>query len=552
MTSRSSSSSSSSLLAPPPFLGFPDRFAEFHRYQSQAIFDVLDAQKRVRVLDAPTGFGKSLVPLAIAMLTGQRVLILVVTKILEKQYTDLFESMGLRDVRGAANYDCPALRSREFGRIGYSVFKPTADQGPCRIGMRCHYREDGCPRFDAIRAARDAQVVVTNYSYWLSIGKKLRDDGEDEQLGSFDWVFLDEVHLAERKVCDVMTIEIEERHLKLVDLTPPSSSSDISAWRTFARDAKIRVGGRYDELQLWLRLNGAGGGDGSEIDELRLLKTLDRSLDNIATANGRMVISRAPGKVKFEPVWANPYTESLLLRGIPNVVGMSATVREATMKYLGIDQFDFHEYPSTFPVSNRPVYFMPKVRCHFKMSEQDKRIMIAAGDNIFRTRDDRRTIVHSVSYRLTREIVNGSRYSARMITHKPGAKETEIALKRFVDGDDDGIFVSPAIDTGYDLPDDNAEVCWIPKTPWPSMESEVMKVRVALDRDYPSQYAATTIQQMCGRLIRHQRDRGEAIITDSSAGALFKRGTELFSRWFLNAKHYATSLPKPLRKIRAG
>jgi len=243
-------------------------------------------------------------------------------------------------------------------------------------------------------------------------------------------------------------------------------------------------------------------------------------------------------------VWSPVLTE------VPNVVGMSATVREWMMPCLGIEKYDFREYPSTFPVRNRPVYFMPKYRAHYNMSDKDVRLMIATGDNIFRTRNDRRAIAHSVSYKRARQITGGSRYSERMITHKPGAIETEKALKLFVEGRDDGIFVSPAIDTGYDLPDDNAEVCWIPKCPYPSMESEVMQIRAASDKMYTLRYAAVQIQQMAGRIVRHERDRGETFVTDSAAGGLFKRGRELFSGWFLEAKRWATSLPASLGKMK--
>lgn len=549
MPSIHTSRTRSKLLAPPPFLGLPDRFKEYRATQSEAVFDILDSQHHVRICNMPTGSGKTLVPVTIAMLTGQRVLVLTATRNLENQYEHLLGSMGLVDVRGAQNYRCPALERNEFGRVGYSVVRPTADHGPCRVGIHCHYREDGCPKFDAIRAARSAQIVVTNYAYWLAIGKKLLDDGEDEQLGKFDWIFPDEIHLADRMVCSAMTVEIERRQFALAQLVPPSSS-EMGEWRTFAREAKVRVGGKYDELKSWLRMEyGGEGGVGEVFDELKALKQLDRSLDHILTSSERTVITRGARGVVFEPVWASSYTEPLLLRDVSNVVGMSATIRPAMMPYLGVEKFDFREYPSTFPVANRPVYFMPKYRAHWNMSERDVRLMIATGDNIFRTRDDRRTIVHSVSYKRARQIASASKYSDRIITHKPGARETERALSEFTRGREDGIFVSPAIDTGYDLPDDNAEVCWIPKCPYPSMESEVMKIRAALDRTYILRYAATQIQQMAGRVVRHEGDRGETIITDSAAGGLFKRGSELFSRWFLEAKRYATSLPKPLRKV---
>jgi len=140
----------------PHDLGFPkNKFNEFRPAQLEAFQYVLTSDKRVSMIGAPTGVGKSGIAYGIARLLGGRVNILTANTGLEDQYVnDGFE--GLVNVRGQANYEC-------------------WEGGTCADGKRlgCGDR-DSCPYSVAREVADYSEIVVQNYAYWLQSGAQQR------------------------------------------------------------------------------------------------------------------------------------------------------------------------------------------------------------------------------------------------------------------------------------------------------------------------------------------------------------------------------------------
>jgi Rad3-related DNA helicase len=505
--------------------------------------------------------GKSLLPYLVATLEQKRVLVVTSTKALQDQYRNDFLNLSV-DVRGASNYRCAALEpggqyADLSGRRGLS---PTCDNGPCKLGMACELKKAGCELYDRIRLANGAEIVVTNYSKWLADGRQLlfsQSDEVVETLGTFDYLFLDEFHHAATHVEDAMSIELQPktvRDLLHVDMPPDTLSTD--QFRAWATQSRLIVAEKLAECGYELRASREDGVvRGELLAEVTDLKRLDRTLLEIAAMRGAWVVENQGRRgYRFDPVVGAPYAESILFRGVENIVGMSATVRPATMRYhsVAVDQFDFFEYPSSFPVANRPIYFLlGGARLHFKATDSDYRIWAASIDNIRRTRGDRNGLVHTVSYGRAKMYKDLSRYKDDVVTHV--STTTGRTVEEFKDFPRRGVYgkllVSPVIDTGYDFLDQSAEYNVIGKCPYPSTESKVMRARVDADPGYRDFYAAEKMVQMSGRVVRAEWDRGETFIVDTAAGGLLKR-TELFPRYFLQALQYVRVVPEPLPKLK--
>lgn len=220
--------------------------------------------------------------------------------------------------------------------------------------------------------------------------------------------------------------------------------------------------------------------------------------------------------VKFTPVWPGRYS-SALWSSVPRVILMSATLCPYTLGLLGLgrDDYDFREWPSSFPPHLGPVYhYNCGVRLNSKSTDEDYVRMVEAMDEYIAARPGRRVLIHSVSYDRQKIVKAKSRHVARMYFNEGGWDAADKARK-FRTGPEDGILVGPSYSTGHSFPDDECELNLIMKVPYPNTMSRVTKARCE-NHDYHMHATVQELVQMVGRVRRHERDRGETVIFDNS------------------------------------
>lgn len=547
-----------SLLPSPSTLGFdPTHFPSYRSTQERMIFDVTESRCRIRVTGAPTGTGKSLAAMSIALLEQARTLILTSRLLLQDVYADDGESIGAIAIKGAKNYRCPALEpTGDYAHLRGGG-PATADRGPCKSGMSCKLRAGGCPQYDQIAKAQSAEIVIANYDYWLAIGKSLRREDAEEQLGEFDYIICDESHASGEHIAKTMHLDLELGAVRaLLDFEPLAITATVDEWRRWADAARMRASRLIDNLNAEVKLSHSDGQTGVELlEELKKLRALDRTFVEMSEMYGKWVVERSSNGrfVGFDPVWVDRYVEQKLFRGIPNVVLMSATIRPAALRYLGIadDQFDFFEYPSPFPVERRPIYVWPLVRMHWKMGEGDKRKWADGIDRILDARLDRNSIAHAVSYKRMREFAELSRHRKILMTHDRWTTEKVVEQFKRKSVSPPACLVSPSVGTGFDFPLTECETVIVMKVPYPSTESLVMQAKMETDKEFSKVYASEQIVQFVGRPMRSSVDRGEAIIVDQGFGGLMKgEGWRNFPAYFRAALKWVKEPPRPLAKLR--
>jgi Rad3-related DNA helicase len=142
----------------PAMLGLPEKFEEFRPAQIEAIewvAEQFDSGKRFVGVCLPTGAGKTLFGMGLSKALGARTAVLTVTKGLQEQYKRDFPK--LVDIRGKENYECAG--------------KPP---NRCKYGPHegCNLAGDlGCVYESARWEAKNAQAIITNYSYWVRANK---------------------------------------------------------------------------------------------------------------------------------------------------------------------------------------------------------------------------------------------------------------------------------------------------------------------------------------------------------------------------------------------
>lgn len=534
------------MLAPIHF-GLPPKFSSWRSGQVDAVNLTLNADERFVGICAPTGWGKSLGYMAMAMMSGLRTVVLTSTKGLQDQLQADFDTIST-DLRGMANYLCPI--PHKFGFPRHTV----VSEAPCQCGARCHLRSGGCEYFDLYRQAQQADIVVTNYQCWM------HDQAKREPLTfskPVQMLILDEAHDAPEELSGFLGVDLEKVECLTLGVSWPESGYDQAEWRTWGvwwrNNLQERIGRLEQDIQLQT-------GNNTLMAELRECKKLLRKIERVAGMKEEWVVEEREGgrgqkfmAARFDPLWPKLYSESALFRGIQKVVLVSATVRPKTAELLGLSLTDlkFQEYPSSFPIRSRPVIHVPTVQMNYRNEQSDDKmgVWLRKIDSLIQARQDRKGVVHAVSYNRMRFLKNNSRFADKMMVH--GAADRGAVVREFKEAGPGTVLVSPSVDTGYDFPYQECEYQIIGKLPFAPTQGAVMKARLAQDKEYGNYLVAQTLQQMTGRGMRAEDDRCETLILDDNVKWFVGKNKQFLNKWWLEAfrGQEGWKLPEPLPKL---
>lgn len=513
-------------MIPPSRLGLPH--PAWRSAQADAIWSIMESPHRFLALIAPTGFGKTAVDLAATRLhtlqtPGHRSIICTSTRALQDQYSSYpvkaKRTYHLIDVRGQSHFDC--------------LVEPVkVAEGPCHMGMKCDLRSS-CEYYLRIdRATR--HTAVTNYAWWLAYNAY--SDFPPPNL-----LILDEAHAAPEELAEFLSVNLTKHDCGLLKSRPPSSG-----WVSWSKDMRSKAQDEFDFLRNEWRTPEARR-------RALKLKEVGRKLDRLARAEEKeWVREDSKWGTRFDPIWPAPYAEDYLFRGAEKVLLVSATVREKTLDLLGIpkDQRQVVEYPSTFPLSRRPVRIVTgavPIRLTHKSTDAELMVWVRRMDQLISARLDKKGIIHCVSYNRMDFIRRHSLHRDRYITHESGGLDK--AISRFREAGPGAILLSPAADTGYDFPYYSCEYSIIAKVPFPDSRSRILQARAKVDKDYGIYLTAITIMQAAGRGMRAEDDMHEVLIPDYQISWVVGKHRAFFTKWFLDAVEWCEQLPKPLPKL---
>jgi len=525
------------LLPPPALLGLPPKFDSWRRGQDKAVLQALDSKQRAFLNCAPTGFGKTVCYVAQALLGGKRTAILTATKALETQLVDDFTSCGLVDIRGKQNYTCRALL-RGGEHEGQGITAGTGcDAGPCNVGAYCSLRNGGCGYYDQVRLAQKADLIVTNYSYWIL--SHIWSEG----LGDFDLLVLDEAHEAADALTQALEVEISDFECRTVTGRAIPRGEDSNDWKAWAqvtlRALRARDARLGEEIE---------AGESAAFRERQRVRRLTSKVVTIATMEGPWVIERTAKGAKLTPVWVAPYAEKCLFLDIPRLLFVSATIRAKTLDMLGVKTFDSEEQPSSFPLDRRPVIYIPTVQVRHTWTEMEQRSWVNRIDQIIDQRLDRKGVIHTVSYERRDLVLELSRHRDIMLAND--SRDTEATVARFRRMPPPAVLVSPSMTTGWDLPAEDCEYAIIAKIPFPDSRSRIIQTRQTDDVDYGPYVAMQTIVQASGRGMRSAEDQCEVLVIDDQWKWFWPKYKHFAPRWFAAAVRYVHTIPSPLPKLK--
>lgn len=516
------------LLPEPKCFGLPEKFTSWRVHQDQAIWEQIHSEKRFHTCIAAVGSGKSLSYVTTALVSGKRAVILTSTKQLQTQLMRDFSDIGMVDVRGRNAYEC---RLESDGT--------TCDHGPCVTGANCQFKRGGCDYFDAMRAAKSASLIVTNYACWMTQLK------HGHGFGEIDLLICDEAHDIPSMLDSFLTIDLNRRQQEIKDILPMGDLNHLTLedWRGWA---KAHINGIDEEITRLSR-NLKDGGNRSARRRLSVLKALKGYLDTISqlSEDDEWVFETDEYSVRFAPAWPAQYAESALFHHIDKVILTSGSVRPKTLEILGINSEDSEvvEYPHTFPVDRRILFHVPTIRLNRHTTPEQLKVLTVRVDQVIRNRMDRKGLIHTVSYARNKFVYEHSEFAAFMMTNKRG--KAEAALKKYLESVPPTILISPSMMTGVDLPYDHCRYQIILKVPYPSTQGALMKARSERDPGYPSYIAAQNLVQAYGRTTRSEDDLSETVIVDDNILWFLWKYKDYVPQYFHDAFRSVRSIPSP-------
>ncbi len=520
---------------------FPSPPLPGYRLGQKAVLDefqsAVEAGYKMILIEAPVGFGKSGVAMAIARWAGSAH-ILTPMKSLQDQY---FEDFSMYSVlmKGRSSYPCVfyetpanAQNVRDTISRGELIYvergERNCSQGPCDGSQENYSRCTGfdgdkettpCPYTVAIQAAQQSDVIIHNlhsYIYQTHYAKRF----EPRKA-----MIIDEGHKIEGILRDFAKFSLslpgalgsdEERERW-------ENFADIDEWMTYFMEPRF-IPEDEEDKQVYLE---------------RLQKLVDLTTDfpqmwaNFAVSAEEFGNN---GSTRFEltPERLGGLPQRLLYDGGEITVIMSGTIYDKNMfcrdRGINADSAYFIRIGSSFPVESRPIIMKPEYMVNTShagwvdsLPEIAEKLHTVLG--IFK---DVKGLIHVPSYRAGFDIMTVMR-EPRLMSHDP--QDAAQRLREFYGRNDNSVYVSPTCQEGVDFKEDRARFQVILRIPYMNAGDEFIKMKMGKDFAWYNYQALITFGQQTGRINRSEKDFGITILMDERFPKFIARNRRWLPKW---------------------
>lgn len=530
-------------------------------------------------LEAPAGFGKSPVAIALARYLGSSH-ICTATKDLQAQYSRDFPF--IREVKGKSNFIC--IIKDEMG------LDETCNYGPCLKddGYDCIYKtklgdykvQGEGTKYETVELDHFAQKkyidkmksqskiiqfdwkpchyyhqkwialksshTIYNYKYFLS------DVFYSNNLQKRQLLVLDEAHTVESEVADFKSFTIFNEGITgfLPKLSIPYKNEyDIETWITFGTELREKLLIFIDKASTILEKNidqypftekNLIDAITKEKNLATVIEDMRNNKDNWIVTNVEKAANNQLRKVLVTPIDVSSYFKDILDKGSISLF-MSATIlsKDYLCKIGGIksDQVKFiRVQESNFPLKNRPIYLMNVAWLNAKTMNQSLPAIANAVNNIMTTHKNEKGIIHTTSYSQLRFIKeNISKENAIRLIETGSKLDRNEMLEKHYNSSKPTVLISPSLYLGVDLKDNLSRFQIIVKVPYADLTDRKISVMKQRDPNWYTWNAILKLIQAYGRSIRSKEDFANTYILDSSITFLLKQAKEMSPKWFSDA-----------------
>jgi len=527
-------------------------FPERRGYQTRTMNLIMEAFSegyRYVFLQAPTGFGKSAVAVALSRMYGPAY-ILVSTKSLQRQYVreKAFKTI---EVKGRNNFPC--LRNPRWA----------CDRGDCRLGLACsHLPERGEPvkkeffrrlaksvkGFLWIRKGRricsyweqkcdgmNHRYPVLNYDYFIH---EMNFAGD---LGRRELVVCDEAHNLEGCLMRFINFSISDMDLRLINCRIPEKKRDMGSW--------------IEEISEWQRLfilefeaskESSRHATGERArNYIEKLDDLENKIDKLGFLSqelgedpGNWTVTyehiKAGRRVTFKPVFVRKWAGNIFNHGRRFLL-QSATIidPDSIAGSLGLNSEEciYLEVPSVFDPARRPLFYRPRISMSWRRINDSLPLLARSVRELMDKYPDTKGVIHTHNYSPIQAYIRRHVKSDRLIFNQ-GPADRERAFSEFITSLEPRVLVTPSAYEGVDLKHDICRWQLIAKVPYPQLRDEQIRKRMNLDPEWYQWLTILRLVQTYGRGMRDRDDWCDTYIFDTCFGRLFRQNMARFPAWF--------------------
>lgn len=529
-----------------------DTFEDFEK--NEDVFDNF-------LLDIPVGSGKSLLAMKIAKYyidknENTKIDIITNSKILQSQYTDEFKSIS--NLWGREGYDCNSF--------------PTNCSSGADLAKLMKKPCENCPYNCAKEQFMGSRISMTNMHMFVTL--HLYQDNMLKSMRTDNSVLIiDEAHLFEQIFSDYISVSISERSLTnlafepneikmmLIDLHKITDISEFQLYvkNTFRRKITIKINSIENDIKGYseqsisrsIKLDTivTSSKNNPHLKNLKLKKDLDKIASKIdkfiadyekSPKNWVLDLTKSKKTSSFtvQTVWAREHLFNNIFSKYKKIIFLSGTIlsKELFCYVNGLDDKKTHYYslPSSFPLKNRPIYYMPVGKLSYKEKTESLVKMQPWITKLMAKYQDKKGIVHTNSFELTNWIKdNVSDVNERFLYHTDG--DREYMLQNHYTKAEPTVIISPSMTTGVDLKDDYGRFNILLKVPYPSLESNKNKARLESNPDWYAYMTVLAIIQAYGRCVRSEMDFADFIILDSCFDDVMRRSSKFIPEYVQKA-----------------
>lgn len=494
--------------------------ASYDLYEEQLdlleeVFNKLTEQTTY-VLELPTGYGKSLIAVAITLLlyhTGklnpkrERSLFVCNKKLLQTQYHASFPFLYM--IKGKSNYICPLDP------------KVTVDHAACSVDpeFKCSC-EDACT-YQVIKSAMVRNpITLVNYAWYFLHRFK-------ENMFSFTGLqVFDEAHLFPGIITDFMNIDVNQYNAEIkksFDLLGFSSFNDkidaiCSSTRAdeFLKHVSVVVELVITEVKEWMKNRIALSDE--QVDSFNyLVQSADKFQNTmqLTKINDKISFERVDGKFLLHPL---SHIYNTYISETKYNIFMTSTIEEDyATNYLFEHRdpnrgYHYIQRPSLFKKENRQINVIKgfKVNNTFlantELAKQLAGVATMIADEYHK---DERGLIFVNSYK--QSLIFNAIKHPRLFVHLDGMPLAPL-MEKFLKSKD-GILVSPVISEGFDFKNEDSRFQIIFKIPF--LTPGTPEEKVYGSRWYFNE-ALNKLIQMTGRSIRNKDDYAVSYVLDEN------------------------------------
>ena len=506
-----------------------------------------NAGKKIVVVEAGTGVGKSAIGLTIARLLQQSLpdsdeyeagsYFLTTQKILQEQYVNDFgcgPTGKMKSVKSSSNYQCSfhkkntcaeSLRALKVAEKGSKFWKKCA--------FDCNYR-------NAKKSFLESPESVTNFPYFLA---------ETQYSGKIKprkVLIIDEAHNTPVELSKFVEVTMTERFAKsMLKIEMPDLRTQVQAinWVKDVYAPKLAsyvkhvesIMDKYEGLREKIKEFANLAKQYDLLDKHsckvnRFLEIYDKEnwVFNLTEPDGRK-----GRKLEFKPIDVAHYADDMLFRMGQKIIMMSATILDvdATCELLGLSRKDvgFISIPSPFPVENRPVIAASIGKMSAAQIDNTLPRLVEAVKAILEQHKTDKGIIHCHTFKIANYLKRNIRNKRLLVHNSDNREET---LKKHIKSKEPTVLLSPSMTEGVDLHGDISRFQVICKVPYPYLGDKLIRKRMNKWKWWYPLQTAKTIVQAVGRSVRSNDDHAVTYILDSDWDYFFKRNKLFFPKGF--------------------